>query len=162
MGSAKGFWRKTFQFSYNVLFYYTILVFPKSNLLTSFNLLPSKYWGSTHPHVIFQRSKDVVSFLKYGDIFYSKKVFMASGEQIFLGKFMEAILQRGLVIRSCQGRESFKCISQYSKDFTKLKFSQSCRNINWMLKPWPIYRIMERFILEVNDYNISKIASCSA
>ena len=41
------------------LFWHTIL-FAKFNILISFNPLPWKYWGSTHPYMISQWNKGIV------------------------------------------------------------------------------------------------------
>ena len=76
-------------------FYHSVSTFGSSNMLTSFNTLP---------HMIFQWGNDIMSFsLSMGSLFW-KKLSMADRGQIFYRKFMEEVLHRGLMIRSCQWR----------------------------------------------------------
>ena len=62
-----------------------------------------------------------------------------------------AVLHGGLMIRSCQGQESFKntfFIFPIMKGYT--------------LQDKALTKIMEVFILEVNSQEVSKVVSCSA
>ena len=78
------------------LFCDTILIFfANSNILTNFNALPDKYWGSTYPYMIFQCNNGILSSRKV------LRYFLL--EQIYEG----AVLHGGLMIRSCQGLGSF-------------------------------------------------------
>ena len=66
------------------------------------------------------------------------------------------------MIRSSQGRSLHKCIFQLSGKYKSEYFPQSWRNRILKLKPIPVFRIMERFILEVNSYyEVSKTVPCS-
>lgn len=51
------------------LFCYTVLIFVKSKMLISFNLLTHKYWGNIKPHMVSQWSKCIVFLLKYKGTF---------------------------------------------------------------------------------------------
>ena len=80
-----------------------------------------------------------------------------------------AVLHEGLMIRSCQGQVSFtnalfsNLKSVNMKMFLQAKiFLRTWRDIHLKIKPWPVYRIMEGFILEVNTLEVSQNVSWSA
>ena len=86
---------------------------------------------------------------RVGRDFFTKNVFQAG--QILWKKFIGGLFYvRELMIRSYQGRSSFtKCVFQKSEYFKSEDFSQSWWNIHFNIKAWPLYRIMEGFILKL-------------
>ena len=79
--------------------------------------------------------------------------------------FWEAVLHGGLMIRSCQMWGSFTNAfsSNLKTVYKSWNFCQSQRDVHLKIKPWPVYRIMKVFILEVNSkLEDSKVVSYSA
>lgn len=85
---------------------------------------------------------------------------MGDGGTKFRDKFMGGCWSTmgRLTIRSCQGWESFT--NAYSSNFKNCKFEnfpQSWRDICLKIKPWPVYRIINGSVLEVDCLEVSKI-----
>ena len=78
--------------------------------------------------------------------------------------FGGAVLHGGLIIRSCQGWGSFTNVfsSNLKTVYKSWNFYQSWRDIHLKIKPWPVYRIMEVFILGIISWEVSKGVLCSA
>ena len=96
-----------FQLLYNNSFHWhchSVVTFSNSNILTSFNSIPCKHQGS--PHITFQRSKDIVSLLKYGEHFLEKTVIADRGTNTFLRNLWGCILKT-LPVHYASGVEDF-------------------------------------------------------
>ena len=75
-----------------------------------------------------------------------KKTF--HGGQTFRGKYMRGVVLHGGMIRSCQGGENITNAFSNNLNTVNLK---SFRTHGGKIKPTPVYRIIEEFILEVNS-----------
>ena len=75
-----------------------------------------------------------------------KKAFY--GGQTFWGKNMRGVVLHGGMIRSCQGGSNITNAFSNNLNTVKLKIF---RTHGWKIKPTPVYRIIEEFILEVNS-----------
>ena len=104
------------------LFCLTIL-FAKFNFSKFYSELPCKYWG-VYPNKISQWSKSIV----FNSIKYGGRLFMADVGQLFLANLLD-------------------CSTWRANDWINC---QSWRDIHLKIKPWPINRIVEVFIPEVN------------
>ena len=82
--------------------------------------------------------------------------FLANNEGAYIhgGQILGAVLHGRLMIRSCQGWGSFtNVLSGNLKTLYKFKIFASHEGIytHLRIKPWPVYRIMEVFILGANS-----------
>ena len=68
-------------------------------------------------------------------------------------KFWAAVMHRVLTIRSHQRWGSFTnaYFSNLKTIYRSWNICQSWRDIQFQIKPWPVYRIVEVFILEFNS-----------
>ena len=89
------------------LFCLRILIFSRSNVWASFNLLPHKYWGSTC--IVFQWRKVAVSPLEVWLELCLKKSFHGRCANKFFSANLwgRPVLYRGLTIKLCQRCGSF-------------------------------------------------------
>ena len=131
-----------FQFLYNVQTHWPVLSCNRfCNIQQVSRLeLPCKYWGSIHPHMIFQRRKP-----------FLKAIYGRWGT--FLGQIYWATVLHGeLMIRSCQERVSFT--NTFFSILKNLNFNSFANHegiyTRTKIKPWPVIRIVEAFILQVN------------
>ena len=110
-----------------------------------------KWKRVTYLLMICQKSKSMVSPpMKYEGISFWKKLFRVDGEKIFLDKFIEDCSTWWINDQIMPlAREFHKRISSALKT-VNLNFPQLGRSIHLKIKPRPVYRIIERFILEVN------------
>ena len=72
--------------------------------------------------------------------FFQKRLFM--GDQLFRQIYGRLFDMGGLMIRLCQVE-----FCRFSFQLSELNFTQPWRDIHLKINPWPLYRIMERFIL---------------